>query len=280
MNRVPHGHVRPVERVSADAARSGRGSVEAENRWGDPQRSCCGGPDAGLLNERGDVRSCSRAPTPLDLSRWAFTGLEKFGAVALGGGGSLARSASGSWVVGPMRALPTLDGGTVTLREFLQRNYRRVDCSSRVRPNGRAYEEQSWTPTRTGQREGQPVTSRRTLLKAAVVGAGALWVAPVVDSFTSPAAAASCVGAVGLPTVQTAVGSLATGITVTANIDPQPLGRPSTGPSWASTPTTSCCRRRPERRSCCVAPAPTRTPRRSPCGIESPADRTSGATRC
>lgn len=34
-------------------------------------------------------------------------------------------------------------------------------------------------------------SSRRTLLKGAVAGAGALWVAPTIDSFVSPAAAAS-----------------------------------------------------------------------------------------
>jgi hypothetical protein len=34
-------------------------------------------------------------------------------------------------------------------------------------------------------------TSRRRLLKGAVAGAGALWVAPTIDSFVSPAAAAS-----------------------------------------------------------------------------------------
>ena len=33
--------------------------------------------------------------------------------------------------------------------------------------------------------------SRRRLLKGAVLGAGALWVAPTIDSFFSPAAAAS-----------------------------------------------------------------------------------------
>ena len=33
--------------------------------------------------------------------------------------------------------------------------------------------------------------SRRRLLKGAVLGAGALWVAPTIDSFSSPAAAAS-----------------------------------------------------------------------------------------
>ena len=34
--------------------------------------------------------------------------------------------------------------------------------------------------------QNRPGTSRRTLLKGAAVGAGALWVAPVIDSFTAP----------------------------------------------------------------------------------------------
>ena len=40
--------------------------------------------------------------------------------------------------------------------------------------------------------------SRRTLLKGAAVGAGVLWVTPVVESFISPAAAVSGTGTVGL----------------------------------------------------------------------------------
>jgi hypothetical protein len=43
-----------------------------------------------------------------------------------------------------------------------------------------------------------PGHSRRTLLKGAAVGAGVLWVTPVVESFISPAAAVSGTGTVGL----------------------------------------------------------------------------------
>jgi hypothetical protein len=39
--------------------------------------------------------------------------------------------------------------------------------------------------------------SRRVLLKGAVAGAGALWVAPAIDSFVTPAAAASTVTSAG-----------------------------------------------------------------------------------
>jgi hypothetical protein len=78
---------------------------------------------------------------------------------------------------------------------LLRANIYRLDVGTDARARGSAWEGARVTEESVTEEDGRSRISRRNLIKAGAVVGGAVWVAPVIDSFESKAAAQS------LPTV-------------------------------------------------------------------------------